>query len=121
MKDFARLIERYHLPLAIAFVFVVLGFLVPFFYYRPTPTLHYAALSMRCLFLNLAATVVFFFLEKGNFRSLVSISLLGALTALLYLRLYQSILLPFCMALTISSVITLSLLAYYYLSKGRSG
>ena len=118
MKDFARLIERYHLPLALTISFVVLGFLIPFFYYRPSPNLQYSALSMRCLFLDAAATVVFYLLERGKFRSLLFVSLSGALTSLLYLKTNHPLLLPFCMAFTISSVITVSLLAYYYLSKG---
>jgi len=118
MKDFARLIERYHLPLAITITFVVLAFLIPFFYYRPSPNLQYSALSMRCLFLDAAATAVFYLLEGGRFRLLVFVSLGGALTSLLYLKTALSFLLPFCMAFTISSVITVSLLAYYHLSKG---
>ena len=118
MRDFARLIERYHLPVALTIAFIVLALLTPFFYYSPPSPHRYSNLSLRCLFLNLASTVLFYLFEGGKFRSLLYISILGALTSLAFLKTFQPLILPICLSLTISSVVMASLIAYYYLSKG---
>ncbi len=120
MRDFARLIERYHFQIALTITFVAIALTVPLLYYPLPFNLRYEALSLKCIFLNLAAGVVFYLVEEGRFKGLLPFSAGGALSSLLYLKLQKAFLLSLCLSFTISSVIMVSLVAYHYLSSDRT-
>jgi hypothetical protein len=116
MKDFAKLIESYHFQIALTITFIVIALTVPLLYYPLSFNLRYEALSLRCFFLDLASSVVFYLVEGGRFRSLLTFSLGGALSSLLFVKFQKTFLLSPCLALTVSSVIMVSLVAYHYLT-----
>jgi len=120
MKDFAKLIESYHFQIALTIAFIIIALTVPLLYYPLSFNLRYEALSLRCFFLDVASSVVFYLVEEGRFRSLLTFSLSGALFSLLCAKFRKTFFLSPCLALTVSSVIMVSLVAYHYLSSDRT-
>ncbi|WP_456456834.1 hypothetical protein [Thermovibrio sp.] len=95
--------------------FVVLTLFVPFLYYYPT-NFNFKGLPLRCFFLNLGASFVFYLIESGKYRSLLLFSIFGLLLSLAYLKLPLFYFIPFCLSFTITSVIMVSFVAYLKLS-----
>ncbi|WP_456341521.1 hypothetical protein [Thermovibrio sp.] len=120
MRDFAKLIESYYFQIALTITFIVIALTVPLLYYPLSFNLRYEALSFRCFFLDLASSLVFYLVEEGRFRSLLTFSIGGALSSLLSAKFQKTLLLSPCLALTVSSVMMVSLVAYHYLSSDRT-
>ncbi len=116
MRDFAKLIESYYFQIALTITFIVIALTVPLLYYPLSFSLRYEALSLRCFFLDIASSLVFYLVEEGRFKSLLTFSLGGALSSILSAKFQKTLLLSPCLALTVSSVIMVSLVAYYYLT-----
>ncbi len=115
MGKFAKLIEGYYFQIALTIFFITLALFVPFLYF-PLQGEVYPGLSLRCFFLDLGSCLVFFLLSGGRFKSLLLFSLSGLLSSLLYLKFHLYLLIPLCLAFTITSVIMVSFLAYLKLS-----
>ncbi len=120
MRDFAKLIESYYFRIALTITFIVIALTVPILYYPLSFSLRYEALSLRCFFLDIASSLVFYLVEEGRFKSLLTFSLGGALSSLLFVKFQKTFLLSPCLALTVSSVMMVSLVAYHYLSSDRT-
>ncbi len=120
MKGSVRLIDEYYFQIALTIAFIVIILTLPFLNYHLTFNVRFEALSLRCFFLNLASSLVFFLVEEGKFKSLLTFSLGGAVTSLLFVRFHSTYLVLLSLALTISSVIMVSLVAYHYLSSDRT-
>ena len=113
--NFVRLNREYYFQIALTVSFIVLVLFIPFFYYYPT-NFNLKGLPLRCFFLNLGASFVFYLVESGRYRSLLLFSVFGLFLSLAYLKFSLFYLIPLCLSFTITSVIMVSFVAYLRLS-----
>ncbi len=113
--NFAKLIKEYYLSVALSLFFGILVLFVPFFYYYPV-NFNFKGLPLRCFLLDLGASLVFYLLDSGRYRSLLLFSLSGLLLSLAYLKANYFYFIPPCLSFTITSVIMVSFLAYLKLT-----
>ncbi len=113
--NFAKLIKEYYLSIALILFFGILVLFVPFFYYYPV-SFDFKGLSLRCFLLDLGASLVFYLLDSGKYKSLLLFSLSGLFLSLAYLKDNYFYFVPPCLSFTITAVIMVSFLAYLKLT-----